>query len=136
MKILNYFSGIFAAALALAGWAVLNVLIAPALGLWTAVFNIAYILAAAIFVSHYFDLSIPGVRLLLRRAYYRAKFKSGGSRGIKKAGAAKRFYMQFLVYLIWLFKETEEGFEVVKDEAEHFYSSALLVVGLGDRGKK
>ena len=136
MKTLNYIFGIIAGSLALAGWAILNVLIAPALGLWVAVFNVAYILAATIFVSHYFNLSIPGVRLLLRRAYYRTKFRAGGTRGMKKAGPVRRFYVQFLVYLIWLFKETEEGFETVKDEAEHLYSSALLLAGRGSGSKK
>ena len=138
MKTLNYIFGILAASLALAGLAIFNYLIAPALGAWTAVFNVAYILAALIFVSHHFNVSIPGVRQVLRRAYYRVKFKCGGKKGIRQAGAFTRGYLQVLVYLMWLFKETEEGFETIKEEADHFYSKAMLVMGNtgGKAGKK
>ncbi|HMB65749.1 MAG TPA: hypothetical protein VKO42_02635, partial [Patescibacteria group bacterium] len=52
-----------------------NFVLAGVLGAWLVAADIAFVLAGAIFASHIFNLSIPGVRQVLRRAYFRAKFK-------------------------------------------------------------
>lgn len=110
----------------------INLVLASTLGAWLVAADIAFVVVAAILVSHFFNLSIPGVRQVLRRAYFRAKFKRERK---KKVGALSQVYLQFLAYLILLFKSADEGFDVIKEEAAELYSDALIFIDKHKEGK-
>ncbi|MDD5071214.1 MAG: hypothetical protein PHQ42_00535 [Patescibacteria group bacterium] len=79
---------------------------------------LAVVIGLAVFVSYKKNVSIPLVSIILKREYYRAKFKYLSKKN-KKTGKQFfiRFYLKILFYLILLFENSEEGFSAVKEEA-------------------
>ena len=102
-----------------------NLFLVPVLGLWLLAVNLAFFIAGTIFISHLFDLSIPGIRHLLKHEYYRLKFKRSGQ---EKPGFLSDTYLKFLVYLILMFKSADDSFELIKEEAHEIYSDALIFI--------
>lgn len=109
-----------------------NMALFSVMGTWLVIANVTFVVAAAISMSHFSDSSIPGARRLLRRAYYRAKFKRDQK---QEAGFLNQVYIQFLAYMILLFKSADEGFEVIKEEAHELYSDAFIFVDKHAMGK-
>ena len=116
-NLLLILAGVFALAL----WVFLNISLAPFLGFWLIALDIIFLLGSLMIASYLGDFSLPVVKTLLRREYYRIKFK-------KKQKAKQGAYLKFLAHLIILFQSAEEGFEVIKEEAHEIHGKALLFV--------
>lgn len=129
LKLLNYLLGILAASLGLALILVLNIFLIPVFGYGMIAIDLLYAIAGLVLISYLAEISVPGLRILLRRAYYRTKFRIDECKKSKKEpGAGSLAYLKFLAVLIMLFKSAEEGFEVIKEEAHEIYSKAVLFV--------
>src|SRR6056297_1066900 len=120
LKMLSVFLGSLAAFLGLALLIVFNVFLYPVLGFWLVGVDLIFLFAGLAFISCLGDFSIPFVRTLLARAYYRAKFKKRSKKGRKESP-----YLTSLVALITLFKSAEEGFDLIKEEAHLFYEQTF-----------
>ena len=131
IKLLSSLLGAVAGAFALALFVTLNVYLTPFLGAWMFLVDAVFILGALIFVSFIADVSIPLIRTILRRAYFRVKLKKGRAGELSKAQTA---YLKILASLIVLFKSAEDGFELIKDEAHIIHGKALLFFDSG-KGK-
>src|SRR6056297_3208562 len=105
----------------------LNALLAPILSFWLLAVDLVYLLAGLALASYIGDFSVPGVKTLLKREYYRVKFKRTGAREKQKEpGTLSAFYLKFLAHLIILFKSAREGYEVIMEEAEEIYNKTAL----------
>ena len=70
-------------------------------------------LATLTLVSYYKDISIPGIRKILKREYIRVKFSLTNKPNRTKLN---KLYLRFLYYLILLFKSSEHSYLVIKEE--------------------
>jgi len=105
----------------------LNALLAPILSFWLLAVDLVYLLAGLALASYIGDFSVPGVKTLLKREYYRVKFKRTGAREKQKEPSTLfAFYLKFLAHLIILFKSAREGYEVIMEEAEEIYNKTAL----------
>src|SRR6056297_384354 len=101
--------GIIALSLGVALFFLLNAFLAPFLSFGLIALDIVYILAGLAITSYVGDLSIPGLKTLLKREYYRVKFKRAQLREKQtEPGAFSGFYLKTLAHLIVLFKSAEE----------------------------
>ena len=123
-KLATCLLGSLATALGLALIFTLNIFLIPILGYWMVAIDLIYVFAGLALISYVGDMSIPLIKTLLKREYYRVKFK------IDKKGekASSGFYLKFLASLIVLFKSAEAGYEVIKEEAHILHSKALLFI--------
>ena len=67
----------------------------------------------AVFISYRKDISIPLIEVILKREYYRVKFKHSEK---EKRSIFVRAYLKVLYYLILLFKSSEDSFSLLKDD--------------------
>src|SRR6056297_274753 len=121
LKLISHLLGSIAGAFVLALFFTLNVYLAPVLGFWMIAVDAVLLIGGLVTASYVGDFSVPVVKTLLKREYYRVKFRQ------KKKGEPS-FYLKFLASLIMLFKSAEEGFEVIREEAEEIHGKALLFV--------
>ena len=121
IKLTSQLLGAIAGAFALALFITLNVYLSPVLGFWMLAVDAVLLIGGLVVASYVGDFSVPIVKTLLKREYYRVKFRQ------KKKGSSSA-YLKFLAGLIMLFKSAEEGFEVIKEEAHDIHGKALLFV--------
>ncbi|MCD4694003.1 hypothetical protein K8R62_01455, partial [bacterium] len=129
-KLLSQLLGAVAGAFALALFITLNVYLTPFLGAWMFLVDAVLLLGTLVFVSFMADTSIPLIRTVLRRSYYRVKFKKGKKR---KLSNTQMFFLKTLAFLIVLFKSAEDGFKIIEDEAHIIHGKAILFL---DKEKK
>ena len=67
----------------------------------------------AVFISYRKDISIPIIEVILKREYYRVKFKCNRE---EEKLIFVRLYLKFLYGLILLFKNSEDSFGLLKDD--------------------
>ena len=79
-------------------------------------------LATLTLVSYYKDISIPGIRKILKREYIRVKFSLTNKPNRTKLN---KLYLRFLYYLILLFKSSEHSYLVIKEELLHRFSKKI-----------
>ena len=118
-------AGAFALALAV----VLNLALAPVLGFSLLALDLVLLVSALTIATYLGEFSLPGVNTLLKREYYRIKFKIDKCKKDRKMPSIFPLaYLKFLAQLTLLFKTAEEGFEVIREEAEEFHGQALLFI--------
>lgn len=122
-KLLSQLLASLAGAFALALFITLNVYLTPFLGAWMFLVDAVFLFSGLALFSYLADTSIPLLRIILRRSYYRAKFKQGKLKDISRIRLA---YLKVLASLIVLFKSAEDGFEVIKEEAHLIHGKTIL----------
>src|SRR6056297_1040014 len=119
LKFIEKILGILAFILAFSLFLILNFFLVPLWGAGMIIFDLVYIIAGLILISCLADVSIPFVKTLLKREYFRVKFKFGRRKSV---------YLKFLATLIILFKSAQDGYEVIREEAEEIHGRATHLI--------